>query len=117
MRNLLVLLFILLGGSIASAQSGMHGDGHAQNHKWYNELKQPHTNYSCCNDKDCRPVKAEMREDGWYVWIDVYGQMKWVLVPPRNILDQRLNKEPFRNHVCASPMGYIYCFLAGSAGS
>ena len=31
------------------AQDGSHGRGHAENHDWYQELKQPGTGYSCCN--------------------------------------------------------------------
>ena len=33
----------------ALAQDGHHGQGHAESHDWYQELKQPGTGFSCCN--------------------------------------------------------------------
>ena len=62
------LLFALAAG--ASAQDGYHGQGHAENHDWYRDLKQPGTGYSCCNGTadgrfgDCRPTRAYLTEDG-----------------------------------------------------
>ena len=71
--------------------SGTHGQGHAENHDWYQELKQPGTGYSCCNgtingiEGDCRPTRAYLTEEGqWRALID--GQ--WVLIPPRAVLKQ-----------------------------
>ena len=65
---------------------GQHGQGHAEHHDWYKELKQPGTGFSCCNgtingiEGDCRPTRAYVTDDGtWRAMID--GQ--WVLVPPR----------------------------------
>jgi hypothetical protein len=53
--------------SLALAQDGHHGQGHAENHDWYQELKQPGTGFSCCNgtingvEGDCRPTRAARR--------------------------------------------------------
>jgi hypothetical protein len=50
--------------SSALAQDGHHGQGHAESHDWYQELKQPGTGFSCCNgtvngvEGDCRPTAA-----------------------------------------------------------
>ena len=98
--------------------TGQHGQGHAENHDWYQELKQPGTGYSCCNgtingiEGDCRPTRAYLTEEGqWRALID--GQ--WVLIPPRAVLKQLAPDG--RSHVCASRSGMIYCFLGGSPKS
>jgi len=76
---------------LARAQSGNHGDGHAENHDWYQNLTQADTGFPCCNgstssvEGDCRPTRAFLDEDGlWYALLD--GQ--WVPIPPRVVLKQ-----------------------------
>jgi hypothetical protein len=103
---------------MARAQSGHHGDGHAENHDWYRDLRQPDTGVSCCNghsatsEGDCRPTRAYLNDDGlWYALLD--GQ--WVPVPPRVVLRQLAPDG--RSHICASKSGLIYCFLGGSPKS
>jgi hypothetical protein len=98
--------------------TGQHGQGHAENHDWYRELKQPDTGYSCCSgttngiEGDCRPTRAYLTEDGqWRALVD--GQ--WVLIPPRVVLKQLAPDG--RSHICASRSGMIYCFLGGSPKS
>jgi len=95
---------------------GQHGQGHAENHDWYQQLKQPGTGYSCCNgtangvEGDCRPTRAYLNDDGqWYAQVDG----RWVLVPPRVVLQQLAPDG--RSHICASKSGMIYCFLGGSS--
>ena len=94
---------------------GRHGQGHAENHDWYQQLKQPGTGFSCCNgtingvEGDCGPTRAYLNDDGqWYAQIDG----RWVLVPPRVVLQQLAPDG--RSHICASKSGLIYCFLGGS---
>ena len=94
---------------------GLHGHGHAQNHDWYQELKQPSTGYSCCNgtangvEGDCRPTRAYLNEDGqWYALLEG----RWVQVPPTVVLKQLAPDG--RSHICANKTGKIYCFLGGS---
>ena len=94
---------------------GHHGQGHAENHDWYQELKQPGTGFSCCNgtingvEGDCRPTRAYLNDDGqWYALLDG----RWVPVPPRVVLKQLAPDG--RSHICASKSGMIYCFLGGS---
>lgn len=97
---------------------GQHGQGHAENHDWYKELKQPGTGYSCCNgsvdgiDGDCRPTRAYLQEDGvWRALIDG----RWTPVPPRVVLK---SLAPDGNsHICAGKSGMIYCFIGGSPKS
>jgi hypothetical protein len=97
---------------------GQHGQGHAENHDWYKELKQPGTGYSCCNgtvngiEGDCRPTRAFLTEEGtWKALIDGH----WVIVPPRVVLKQLAPDG--NSHICASRSGLIYCFLGGSPKS
>jgi hypothetical protein len=95
--------------------SGHYGQGHAENHDWYKDLKQPQTGYSCCNgqtsttDGDCRPTRAYLNDDGmWYALLDG----RWVPVPPKVVLKQLAPDGS--SHICASKSGMIYCFLGGS---
>ena len=134
LQRLSVALFVLLGvASAASLQSlaqdqaraptgrplhGNHGEGHAEGHDWYKELKQPGTGYSCCNgttdgrEGDCRPTRAYLTEEGvWKALID--GQ--WVQVPPRVVLKQLAPDG--NSHICASRSGLVYCFIGGSPKS
>lgn len=97
---------------------GLHGSGHAENHDWYKDLRQPDTGYSCCNgntatsEGDCRPTRAYRSEDGmWYALLDG----RWVPVPPRVVLQQLAPDG--RSHICAGKSGMIYCFLGGSPKS
>ncbi len=100
------------------AQDGHYGQGHAENHDWYKDLKQPGTGYSCCNgttdgrEGDCRPTRAYLTEDGtWRALVD--GQ--WVPVPPRVVLKQLAPDG--NSHICASRSGLVYCFIGGSPKS
>lgn len=97
---------------------GEYGQGHADNHDWYQELKQPGTGYSCCNGRtatsegDCRPTRAYLNDDGmWYALLNG----RWVPVPPRVVLKQLAPDG--RSHICASKSGMIFCFLGGSPRS
>lgn len=97
---------------------GDRGNGHAENHDWYKELKQPGTGFSCCNGRtnssegDCRPTRAYMNDDGvWYALING----RWIPVPPRVVLKQLAPDGG--SHICASKSGMIYCFLGGSPKS
>ena len=128
-KRLVVLLLALTGiasgvgalsqdGHPPDHAQGMHGQGHAQNHDWYQQLKQPGTGYSCCNgtangiEGDCRPTRAYIGDDGiWRALIDG----RWVSVPPRVVLKDLAPDG--RSHICASRSGLIYCFLGGSPKS
>ncbi|MEA2853907.1 MAG: hypothetical protein QOE02_3926, partial [Rhodospirillaceae bacterium] len=66
---LLACAFATVAALGVRAQDGHHGQGHAENHDWYKDLKQPQTGYSCCNgstsssDGDCRPTRAYLSDD------------------------------------------------------
>ncbi len=109
-----VMAFAQDGHSPSDALS-RHGQGHAENHDWYQQLKQPGTGFSCCNgttngvEGDCRPTRAYLNDDGhWYALLDG----NWVPVPPRVVLKQLAPDGS--SHICASKSGLIYCFLGGS---
>ena len=94
---------------------GWHSQGHAENHDWYKELKQPGTGFACCNgtangvEGDCRPTRAYLNDDGmWYALLDG----RWIPVPPRVVLKQLAPDGS--SHICASKSGMIFCFLGGS---
>jgi hypothetical protein len=101
-----------------NTSDGTRNIGHAENHDWYKELKQPGTGYSCCNgtangvEGDCRPTRAFLTEDGtWKALVDG----RWMPVPPRVVLK---NLAPDGNsHICAGKSGMIYCFIGGSPKS
>lgn len=122
----LSMAVVALFAQSASAQDhkhqhsqGIHGQGHAENHDWYQQLNQPGTSYSCCNaltDKDpngdCRPTRAYMKDDGtWRAMIDG----RWVPVPPRVVL--KTLAPDGNSHICASKAGMIFCFIGGSPKS
>jgi hypothetical protein len=100
------------------AQDGTHGQGHAENHDWYQHLKQPGTSYSCCNgtrngvEGDCRPTRAYIDEETgkWKAMIN--GQ--YVTVPPHLVLPPAPDGN---SHICAGKRGMIYCFVPGSPKS
>jgi hypothetical protein len=112
---LLACAFATVAALGVRAQDGHYGHGHAENHDWYKDLKQPQTGYSCCNgrssssDGDCRPTRAYINDDGmWYALLDG----RWVPVPPKVVLKQLAPDGS--SHICASKSGMIYCFLGGS---
>lgn len=90
---------------------GMHGQGHDKLHHWYKTLRQPGTGYACCDNTDCRPSTARVRDGGLEVLVD--GE--WTIVPANTIID-RLAPD-LNTHVCA-PKGPwspkpIYCVVLG----
>lgn len=98
--------------------SGHHGQGHAENHDWYEHLKQPGTQASCCKgsrngvEGDCRPTRAYQDDDGnWRALLNG----RWVAIPPRVVL-QSLAPDG-ASHICANPIGRIFCFIGGSPKS
>lgn len=111
-----IALGTLAWASPLLAQVGDHGAGHAENHDWYLDLKQPDNGYPCCNGSaggingDCRPTRAYADDAGaWHALMDG----RWVIVPPRVIL-QTLAPDG-RSHICANTSGTIYCFIPNAS--
>ena len=85
---------------------------------WYEKLKQPGSNASCCNgsrngvEGDCRPTRAYQKDDGmWYALLNG----RWIQVPPRVVL--KTLAPDGNSHICAAPSGVIFCFMGGSPKS
>ena len=101
----------------AAQPSGRHGDGHAQHHDWYKDLRQPDIGASCCNGSadgragDCRPAPAYMGEDGFY---RVWDGRDWLVVPKSKIITM---PTPDRGtHLCET-YGKVFCFITGGPSS
>jgi hypothetical protein len=116
----LTLLPFALSSMAAMAQSspsGRHGDGHAQNHDWYEDLRQPDTGSRCCNGTvggkpgDCRPTRSFIGEDGLY---RAWDGRQWLVVPKSKILSM---PTPDRGpHLCET-YGRVFCFITGEPSS
>lgn len=64
---------------------------------------------SCCDNRDCRPTRAYMGEDGlWRAWTGA----KWLTVPADRVLPTDLAKDG-RSHLCASTDDWVFCFSPG----
>jgi hypothetical protein len=111
---------------------GARDCGHQENHDWYMKLQLPYGpgNRSCCSgtarEGDCRPVRAELREDGhWWAYykgspfpgnaVTYPLRWDWYRIPDEKILPDQDNKAPLHSHICEQN-GYVYCFLKGRAG-
>lgn len=104
MMRVVALALVLLAASCMPtiAQSGLHGDGHAEHHDEYSTWKQP-SGASCCSDADCRPTRARPGPDGWEAW----DGNEWVPIPPEKVLP--FHARDGRSHLCANA-GSVYCF-------
>lgn len=83
--------------------------GGALAHDMYNNWRKPdNPSVSCCNDKDCRPTRAYLGDDGlWRAW----DGNKWLTVPREVVLPTDYGGDG-RSHLCEN-LGYIYCFTPG----
>lgn len=90
----------------ASAQSGRHGDGHAEMHDRYRHWSPPgNPGTSCCNDADCRPTRAFVDTEGnWRAW----NGSAWLIVPQERMLPADYAGDG-RCHLCARE-DTVYCF-------
>jgi hypothetical protein len=103
---------------------GQFGCGHHENHEEYLKWKTPQGG-SCCNGKDCRPVRAKQDHTGaWLIYIPELKDTShdpWVLVPPAALQSPDRFKDG-RSHACtADPANWsryfqynptlpVYCF-------
>jgi hypothetical protein len=108
MRAEFALFVSLVLAAPAAAQDGRHGHGHAEQHDWYRTLVHPFTGRPCCDDRDCRPTRAYVDDEG--VWRALLDE-RWVIVPSEVVLK---NGSPDgRSHICADERGIIFCFIGG----
>lgn len=109
---IIALALVALGYGLASAQSGNHGDGHAEHHADYRQW-QDRRGYGCCDDQDCRPTRAYVDEYGrWRAMVDG----GWMVVPPDAVLP--IPSPDGRSHVCHTPGAREpRCFVPGEPRS
>lgn len=94
-----------------SVPSGRHGDGHAQHHDWYKDLRQPDTGSRCCRGDangqsgDCRPAPAVRDADGTY---RVWDGRTWLVVPRSKIIV--MPTPDGGTHLCET-YGRVFCFI------
>lgn len=68
--------------------------------------------FSCCNEHDCAPVRADYTPAGWQVWMEG----RWIPVPPDAVLN--IPSPDGRSHACMTP-GALQprCFVPGEPRS
>jgi hypothetical protein len=92
----------------ALAQHGHHGVGHGDHHDWYKTLISPVTGISCCDNKDCRPTRAYVDDEGaWRALLNGH----WISVPREKVL--KTMAPDGNSHICANDFGMIFCFVGG----
>jgi hypothetical protein len=98
-RVAILALFLIIGSSAAYA------------HEQYHEWKIPGTETSCCNDQDCKPVRARANIDGlWQVW----HEGRWLDVQPQSILP--IPSPDGRSHACIIG-STVLCMVPGEVRS
>lgn len=82
--------------------------------EWFQGLRQPGTNSSCCDLSDCRPVGTRIGGEGYEVLLTPaafpVAEERWVRVPPHTILHGKDNPLG-RAVVCWTPAKGVICFV------
>lgn len=94
----------------AYAAPPINADPNSTESKWYRSLRQPFTGYGCCDQSDCRPVRAHFTKDGWEIEVNGFP----MLVPEDKILYDR--EHPAGQAVACIVGGRVYCFVPPGAG-
>lgn len=82
-------------------------------HDPYSGWKQPGTGKSCCDDRDCRPVRSYLGDDGLHY---VFFLSRWRPVPPDRVL--LIPPPDGRSHACIDNESLeIHCFVNGAPRS
>lgn len=104
-KGALLVAGIVLLATALGIHAALSHDG--ENDAWYEGLRNPTTGELCCNRRDCRPVKWQMR-DGDH-WVNDTGT--WEKVPPEAVL--RTTNPTGHPIMCFRPSGTIRCFIPG----
>jgi hypothetical protein len=122
-----IALIILFLFTIPVRAQHRHLPQHEEiHHKFYKQWRMP-TNraVSCCNDQDCKPAEAYMKDGRWYARHE--GDEGPFTLIPKERVDIGLPDSPeppdFRSHLCGMRYGgfnngefTVFCFIAGSGG-
>jgi hypothetical protein len=101
-------VYIYLAGAITILLSIGFCAGRASAHDGYGKWERPDLpGASCCNEHDCRPVRAAQDMDGNWT---AYPDGRPVRVPRRNLL--KIPSPDGRSHWCGSGVT-TFCFVAG----
>jgi hypothetical protein len=107
MRNPVLPALILLGiGVSAWARPPDNADPALA--PWFQSLRQPGTNMSCCSIADCRETDYRTVGDHY----EAFVQGRWLEIPPDKVLN-RTDNPTGRAVVCWSPALGIMCFVRG----
>src|SRR5262245_1405944 len=108
-------------GHTARAQSGVHGDGQAEQHDIYRHWHPPlNPGSSCCTAQsaddplgDRRPTRAYIDPELglWRAW----NGSAWLVVPQDRVLPSDYAGDG-RSHLCEKA-GFVYCFAPGEIRS
>ena len=104
MTRILSGLFLIALGCFLLGLGLAFMAGRASAHDQYMDWKMPGTGVSCCHDRDCRPVRASLTEEGWVALVDGLE----VPIPPERILKQP--SPDGRSHWCGSG-AVTFCFV------
>jgi hypothetical protein len=122
-----IALIILFLFTIPVRAQHRHLPQHEEiHHKFYKQWKMP-TNraVSCCNDQDCKPAEAYMKDGRWYARHE--GDDGPFTLIPKERVDIGLPDSPeppdFRSHLCGMRYGgfnngefTVFCFIAAPGG-
>lgn len=82
MKMLVVFAFAMLFASAAMASGAAPGH-HLHHDEFYSKLKRPGTDKSCCDNRDCRPVRHRVTADG----VEFFVHSQWRLMPRTRTLE------------------------------
>ncbi len=129
------LITVMVFGTVQAQNqkpgTGYHPPEHMQLHdEFYASWKMPEPRdratgqrqNNCCGGRDCYPTAIKKvtygkwgEQSGWYAMHRETG--KWVIIPDEklehNTHDPRESPDG-QSHVCASPLGNIFCAVVGS---
>jgi hypothetical protein len=90
----------LTGAALAHDEAAGHDPARAD---WFESLKRPGTDASCCNLTDCRRTEARQLADGsWRALVDGLHGPTWMDVPPAKVLERPLSIDG-EAYVCHRP--------------
>ncbi len=110
--SMLRLVFCVLAGGAAAQPPLQVAQSSSDLSAWFKSLRQPANGISCCDESDCRVTKARPTADGWEAQLGA----RWVAIPEDKIIAGAEHPLTGQAVLCATPQGYIYCFVIPRSG-